>query len=424
MTTIILTQYSGSILGPIARVLGWIMNWIYLFLANVFGIENIGLTIIGLTILIYMCMLPLTIKQQKFSKLQQKMQPEIKAIQEKYKGRRDQESQMAMNEETQALYAKYGISPTGTCLPMLLQLPVFFALYRVIYNVPAYVSGVKAAFDGVVDGIIHTAGYQGIMENFLESFKLTQQIGADFNSTNLEAVKNFIVDSIYKMPTAGWSALRDAFPGLHDVINSTEVQLNHMNTFLGLNISDSPVAIMMSSFKEHSYLFVILALFIPFASYASQMLNVKLMPQAETDPDSQMAKQMKMMNYTMPLFSMVLCFTVPVGLGIYWIFSSLTRCVQQYFVNKHIQNLDLDEVIAKNVAKRKKKLEKMGISENQIRNAAKMSTKSNVQLTSSMSNAERDAKVQKAYEYRKTANPNSLTAKANLVKDFNERNNK
>ena len=65
MTTIILTQYSGSILGPIARFLGWIMNWIYLFLSNVFGIENIGLTIIGLTILIYMCMLPMTIKQHE-----------------------------------------------------------------------------------------------------------------------------------------------------------------------------------------------------------------------------------------------------------------------------------------------------------------------------------------------------------------------
>lgn len=424
MTTIILTQYSGSILGPIARVLGWIMNWIYVFLANVFGIENIGLTIIVLTILIYMCMLPLTIKQQKFSKLQQKMQPEIKAIQEKYKGRRDQESQMAMNEETQALYAKYGISPTGTCLPLLLQMPVFFALYRVIYNVPAYVSSVKAAFDGVVDGIIHTAGFQGTMDKFLESMNLTQQIKADFNSTDLEAVKNFIVDSIYKMSTAGWDALRDAFPNLGEVINSTEVQLNHMNTFLGLNISDSPFAIITSNFKAHSYLIAVLALLIPLASYASQMLNIKLMPQADTDPDNQMAKQMKTMNYTMPLFSLVLCFTVPVGLGIYWIFSSLTRCVQQYFVNKHIQNLDLDEVIAKNVEKRKKKLEKMGISENQIRNAAKMSTKSNVQLSSTMSKAERESKIEKAYEYRKTANPNSLTAKANLVKDFNERNNK
>ena len=422
MATMILTQYSGSILGPIAKVLGWVMNWIYMFLSNVFGIENIGVTIIGLTILIYMCMLPFTIKQQKFSKLQQKMQPEIKAIQEKYKNRKDQESQLAMNEETQALYAKYGISPTGTCLPMLLQMPVFFALYRVIYNVPAYVSGVKDSFNLIVDGIVNTPGFQGIMDEFVKKMNLGQ-IQADFNSADLEAVKNFIVDAVYKMPTAGWDALREAFPGLQDTVSSTEVQLNHMNTFLGMNISDSPFAIITSSFSAHSYLFVLLALMIPLASYASQMLNIKLMPQADADPDNAMARQMKTMNYTMPLFSMFLCFTVPVGLGIYWIFSSLTRCVQQYFVNKHIQNLDLDEVIAKNVEKRKKKLEKMGIDENQIRNAARMRTKNSTQL-SSMSQEERDSKIAKAYEYRKTANPNSLTAKANMVKDFNERNNK
>lgn len=424
MSTIILTQYSGSILGPIAKVLGWIMNWIYLFLANVFGIENIGITIIVLTILIYMCMLPLTVKQQKFSKLQQKMQPEIKAIQERYKGKKDQESQLAMNEETQALYAKYGISPTGTCLPFLLQMPVFLALYRVIYNVPAYVSSVKTAFDGVVDGIINTAGFQGIMEKFLESMNLTQQIKADFNSTDLNAVKNFIVDSIYKMPTSGWETLSDSFPNLQNVIQSTRDQLNHMNAFLGLNISDSPITIITNSFKEKSYLFVILAFLIPVVSYASQMLNIKLMPQADADPDNPMAKQMKTMNYTMPLISVGITFTVPVGLGIYWIFSSLTRGVQQYFVNRHIQNLDLDQVIAKNLEKRKKKLEKMGINENQIRNAAKLSTRSNAQLSATMTKAERDSKIEKAYEYRKTANPNSLTAKANLVKDFNERNNK
>lgn len=423
MTTIMLTQYSGSILGPIARFLGWIMNWIYLFLENVFGIENIGLTIIVLTILIYMCMLPLTIKQQKFSKLQQRMQPELKAIQEKYKGRRDQEAQMAMNEETQALYAKYGISPSGTCLQLIIQMPVFFALYRVIYNVPAYVSSVKDTFSGIVDGIVGTAGYQKIMTDFLETMKLGS-INADFQNSDIAAVKNYIIDAIYKMATTGWDTLREVFPNLTEIINTTEVQLNHMNNFLGMNISDSPFAIISSSVKSHSYLFVLLALLVPITSYATQMINIKLMPQADTDPNSVMSRQMKTMNYTMPLFSLVLCFTVPVGLGIYWIFSSLTRCVQQFFVNKHIQNLDLDAVIAKNLEKRKKKLEKMGISENQIRNTAKLSTKGNVQLSSAMTKEERETKIQKAYEYRKTANPNSLTAKANLVKEFSERNNK
>lgn len=422
MNMIMLTQYSGAILGPIARLLGWIMNWIYMFLSNVFGVENIGLTIIVLTVVIYMFMLPLTIKQQKFSKLQQKMQPEIKAIQDKYKGKRDQDSQMAMNQETQELYAKYGISPTGSCLQLLIQMPVFFALYRVIYNVPAYVSGVKSAFDGVVDGIINTPGYQKIMEKFVETMHLSA-INADFQNTNLDVVKNYIVDAIYKMSTSGWETLRESFPKLTDVIQSTESHLNQLNYFLGLNISDSPFGIITSSMKEKSYLFVVLALLIPITSYASQLLNIKLMPQADTDPNSTLSRQMKTMNYTMPLFSLVLCFTVPVGLGIYWIFSSLTRCIQQVFVNKHIQNLDLDQMIAKNVEKRKKKLKKMGINEAQIRNAATMNTKRNDRLTS-MSKEERDSKLEKAYEYRKTANPNSLTAKANLVKEFNERNNK
>ena len=423
MTTIMLTQYSGAILGPIAKILGWIMNWIYLFLQNVFGIENIGLTIIVLTILIYMCMLPLTVRTQKFSKLQQRMQPETKAIQEKYKGKRDQQSQMAMNEEMQELYAKYGISPTGSCLPMLLQLPVFLALYRMIYNVPAYVSSVKSAFDGIVEGIVNMPGYQDIMDKFVEAEKLTS-VGADFHNEDLLVVKNYIVDTVYKMSTSAWDTLRESFPSLIDVIDSTETQLNHVNNFLGMNISDSPFAIITNSMASHSYLFVFLALMVPISSYASQMLNIKLMPQADTDPNSAMAKQLKAMNYTMPIFSLFLCFTVPVGLGIYWLFSSLTRGVQQYFVNKHIQNLDLDDVIAQNLEKRKKKLEKMGINENQIRSAARMNTKSSVQLSASMTKEERDSKIEKAYSYRKEANPNSLTAKANLVKDFNERNNK
>lgn len=423
MTTIILTQNSGAILGPIAKLLGWVMNWIYLFLENVFGIENIGIAIIFLTIIIYMCMLPLTVKQQKFSKIQQKMQPEIKIIQAKYKGRKDQESQMAMNQEMQDLYAKYGVSMAGSCLQLFIQMPVFFALYSVINNVPAYVSGVKSAFDGLVDGIVGTAGYQDIMTKFVETMKLSG-IKANFQHTDAEVVRNFVVDAVYKMPTSGWDTLRESFPKLTDVIDTTQAHLNHMNNFLGMNISDSPFSIISYSLKSHSYLFVLLALLVPITSYASQMLNIKLMPQSDTDPDNQMARQMNATMKFMPLFSLVLCFTVPVGLGIYWIFSSVTRCVQQYFVNKHIENLNLDEIIAKNAAKRKKKLEKMGINENQIRNAAKMSTKGNAKLSASMSKEEREAKIEKAYGYRKTANPNSLMAKANLVKDFNERNNK
>jgi len=409
--------------GPIAKLLGLIMDLIYRLLYSVFGVENIGLTILVLTVLIYMFMLPLTIKQQKSSKLQQRMQPEIKAIQDKYKNKKDQQSQMAMNEEMQALYSKYGVSLTGTCLQLIIQAPVFFALYRVIYSVPAYVSGVRNAYSGLVDGIMATSGYQKIMTDFVDTMKLTS-INADFTNADSGIVRNYIIDAIYKMSTSGWDTLRESFPSMTELISETEMHLSHMNNFLGLNIQDSPFAIIQSGLRTDSYLLIFLALLIPILSYASQILNVKLMPQASTDENNAMSKQMKTMNYTMPLFSLVLCFTVPVGLGIYWVFSALTRCVQQVFVNRHIANLDLDQVIAKNVEKRKKKLEKMGIDENQIRNAARMSTKSNTNLSSHIPNAEREARIERAYEARKSANPNSLAAKANLVKEFNERNNR
>ena len=139
MNGILLTQNDTFIIGPVARILGMIMEMIFSLLDKI-GIPNIGLAIILFTIIINLLMLPLTIKQQKFAKLQAKMNPEVQAIQAKYKNRKDQESQLAMNTEIQSVYAKYGVSPTGSCGPLLLQMPILLALYRVIYAMPAYVT--------------------------------------------------------------------------------------------------------------------------------------------------------------------------------------------------------------------------------------------------------------------------------------------
>ena len=158
MSSILLTPNDSAILGPIAKLLGWILDWIYTALAYI-GIENVGLSIIILTIIIYTLMLPLTYKQQKFSKMSQKMQPEMKKIQDKYKGKKDQESMQAMNQETQLLYQKYGISPMGSCVQMLIQMPIWFALYRVFYNVPAYISIVKEKFVDIANEIVTIDGF-------------------------------------------------------------------------------------------------------------------------------------------------------------------------------------------------------------------------------------------------------------------------
>ena len=131
MQGILLTQDSGAILGPIAKILGVIMDVIFNLL-DLIGIPNIGLSIILFTIVVNLLMLPMTVKQQKFSKLSAKMNPEIKAVQKKYEGKKDQASMMRQQEETQAVYDKYGVSPTGSCLQLIIQMPILFALYRVI----------------------------------------------------------------------------------------------------------------------------------------------------------------------------------------------------------------------------------------------------------------------------------------------------
>ena len=437
MSDILLTAYPGSILGPIAKLLGMLMDWIYSGISNITGgrVESVVLSIVIITIIIYMCLLPLTIKQQKFSKLSQKMQPEMQAIQAKYKNKKDQASMMAMQEETQLLYQKYGISPMGSCVQMLIQMPILFALYRVFYNIPAYLSGVKGSFTGLVDSIQQTSGYQDTLVSLMEKYNVVTSSG--LNASNVaskladasgDTLSNYIIDILYKLPSKGWDALLDGkfFDGIQSVVEKTHDALLHFNYFLGLNISDTPWYIIKSNFTDKPdkwLLFVILALLIPVLSYLTQMLNIKLMPQA-TNGNDQMASQMKMMNLMMPLMSLFFCFTVPVGLGIYWICSALVRGIQQFFVNRHIENLDLEAVMAKNEEKAKKKREKMGLSEDYIKKAAQIKTKSIDNKANVSVSAGTEEKLAKAAEYKANAKAGSLASKANMVKEFNERNSR
>ena len=437
MSDILLTAYPGSILGPIAKLLGILMDWIYSGISNITGgrVESVVLSIVIITIIIYMCLLPLTIKQQKFSKLSQKMQPEMQAIQAKYKNKKDQASMMAMQEETQLLYQKYGISPMGSCVQMLIQMPILFALYRVFYNIPAYLSGVKSSFTGLVDSIQQTSGYQNTLVSLMEKYNVVTSSG--LNASNAaskladasgDTLSNYIIDILYKLPSKGWDALLDGkfFDGIQSVVEKTHDALLHFNYFLGLNISDTPWYIIKSNFTDKPdkwLLFVILALLIPVLSYLTQMLNIKLMPQA-TNGNDQVANQMKMMNLMMPLMSLFICFTVPVGLGIYWICSALVRGIQQFFVNRHIENLDLEAVMAKNEEKAKNKRKKMGLSEDYIKKAAQIKTKSIDSKANVSASADTEEKLAKAAEYKANAKAGSLASKANMVKEFNERNSR
>ena len=431
MSGIVLTAYDGAILGPVAKLLGWVMNGIYVGMYKLFGIENIGLSIILLTIVIYLCLLPLTIKQQKFSKLSQKMQPEIQAIQAKYKNKKDQASMMAMNEETRLVYEKYGVSPSGSCVQLLIQFPILLALYRVFYNVPAYVTSVKDNFSGLVNGIISTDGFVDTMTQLVTDNKVTtassimaSNVADRLGAASGDTLSNYIVDILYKLPSDAWTRLTEYFPNLGAEIADTLSHVEKFNYFIKLNISDTPWYIIKNGIANHAFGFVILALLIPVLSYVTQVVNIKMMPQQSTGND-QVAQQMKTMNTMMPLISLFMCFTVPVGLGIYWIIGAVVRAVQQVLINKHIENLNLDDIIEKNQEKAKKRREKMGIAENQIRNAAAINTRTlENKAKVNVSSEQKELELEHANAKKANAKAGSMAARANMVKDYNERNSR
>ena len=436
MDFMLLTQNSTPIFKYIVKLLGLIMNGIFEFL-NLIGIPNIGLSIILFTIVIYLLLMPLTIKQQRFSKLSARMNPEIQAIQAKYKGKQDQASLMAMNMETKAVYAKYGVSPSGSCVQLLIQMPILLALYRVIYAMPAYVTKIGEAFGVLADKIMQSPS--GVEEVKALSSAIYFTKNFDIN------VRNAIIDTLNKTSTLDMTTLADKF-GLSDLTYNDSLILTNgsqkglidvYNNFLGLNIGNSPMDTMKTAFAAGNYLLLVGAVAIPLLAAVTQWINYKLMPQAATNDDKKkkqqpandtaeaMQQSMKMMNTIMPIMSAWFCLTLPAGMGLYWVIGAVVRSIQQVAINKHIDNMDIDAEIEKNVEKYKEKLKKQGIDAAKLQAAAKTNTKNitnNAVKRIEKSEEEKAEEIRKATEYyNKNTKPGSLASKANMVKQYNEK---
>ena len=427
MEIILATKNTTPIIGQISSLMGLIMDGIYRVLSLI-GIQNIGLCIIIFSIIIYLLMTPLQISQQKFSKLSSVMNPEIQKIQKKYQGKRDQESMQRMQEETQAVYAKYGVSASGSCIQLIIQLPVLWALWQVIYKIPAYVGSIKAIFTEAVDKIVMVNGYTDILQNFITENRLAR---ARLILEDGVATKNSIIDVLYSLSPAQWesfSSIKD-FSDFSSVLESTASKISPMQNFLGLNISEMPLYYIRNVLQGGAILLAIVALMIPFLAWATQMLNLKLMPQNPTSDDGgAMGSSMKTMNTVMPIMSAVFCFTFPVGLGIYWIASAVVRSIQQVVINKQLDKIDIEELTKKNMKKYEEKRAKEGLPPSKITNQAHQSVRNintvNREGVSQTNTADKSKKIQDAYDAGRKAKPGSMTAKANMVRDFEERNKK
>lgn len=410
---ILLTTQTGF-LKPIAWLLGQIFNGLFNLIYNIAGwfteepyhVPIIGISVILFTIIVRLILLPMTIKQQKFSKLSGLMNPELQEIQAKYKDKRDQVSMMNMQAETKAVYEKYGTSPTGGCLTMLIQLPIMFALYRVIYKIPGYVTKIRELCGGIADKITGS--------------------GDDW-ATKLDAIKGIsvsatgratLIDKIYNLSPEKWSEVQNAFSSV-DFGNAYD-QIHGYNNLFGISLTQAPG-------WRLSW-----ALIIPILAGLTQWLSVKLMENknnvnvgSQNDQQAGMASSMKVMNTIMPILSAVFCVSFASCIGLYWIASSVVQIVVQLVINKKMNDKDVDEIVKENIEKANIKRAKKGLPPVKISNVTskyveqvhKMEARENRK-------EERDKEIKESTSYYNTsAKPGSLAAKANMVKMFNEKNN-
>src|SRR5699024_2480695 len=387
-------------------------------------IENIGLCIIIFTIIIYTLLLPLTYKQQKASKLTVVMNPELRRIQNKYKNKKDQASMMKMQEETKMVYEKYGTSMMGGCSQLLIQLPILWGLFYVIRNIPAYVDGIKEVYMPLVNQLLSTEGGQAAME----ALGKTNAIAMDPSRYKFSQ-PNVMVDALYKFQESSWDTLADKLPDLESLIRSTQDSLTHLNSFLGINIAETPLNIFMNSIQTGAVIAAILALSIPIISALTQYISMKLSPTAaptENDSsDNSMVNSMNAMMKIMPLLSVIMCFTFPSGIGLYWIASAVVRMIQQLAINKYLSRISIEELIEKNQKKAAKKREKKGTNAQKLSEMAQVHARSIEEpKQKKMTEKEREEALQRAAEKSENAKSGSLAAKANLVRQYNESNHK
>ena len=418
MNFILLTQYDGKIVGPFAKLLGILMNGIYDAISSM-GIPNIGLAIILFTIIVNILLIPLTIMQQKNMKLNAVVNPELQKIQSKYKGKRDQASMEKQQKETQMIYDKYGYNPTSGCLPTLVQFPIMLALYRVIYQIPGYVTGIKEQLQEIATIALTQNDFASKIADLANANAMNPEKYA-FDGATPESV-NYIIDLFYKFDKTEWASFSDLFPSIADQIRPLYENILDMNSFLGgINLTEAP------GFK------LSIALLIPFLAWFTQWLNIKVSQAGQntnTNPDDPTAATMKSMNTFMPLMSAFFCITFPAGLGIYWIASAVVRTVIQVCVNKYFDMIGVDSIIEKNIEKQNKKRAKQGLPEI---NADGSYVHGNSNMNSAVNTEKRERIIpviekntsdSSAY-YNKTYDKGSIAARARMVQDFNDKEKK
>lgn len=417
----------GGFLGPFAWVFGKLLDFTYNILAGSNGIANLGVCIILFTIIVKLILFPLTFKQQKSMKINAVIQPEIQKIQKKYKDKKDQESMVKQQQELQAVYDKYGTSMTSGCLPTLIQLPVIYALYRVIQNIPAYVGKIKDMYMPIAQGVMDSQG-EGKVQQFLIDFVNENSIsGTSYAISKFKDLTeigiNNVIDVLSNFGVSHLNTLMDTLNLSGNVAENID-KIDQIHSFvLGINISEAP------GYK------LSWALLIPISSAFFNFLSMKVTSGNQQQSDATANTMMKSMQITMPLMSIFICISLPAGIGIYWSISALISLLTQLIVNFYYDHVDMDEILEKQMEKAAKKKEKRGGKKSFMERMMDTSAEAQEQLekqqamkknsAASLRNYVPSEKSQKAVQEKqnKKYKEGSLGSKANIMMNYNNSNN-
>lgn len=317
----------GKIVGPIADLMGEIYNVLFNFLHGSGSAGSLGLAIIIFTLIVKLILFPLMVKQQKSSFKMQQIQPELNKIRAKYAGKTDAMSQQRMSFELQELQRKNGVNMMGGCLPMLIQLPILYALFYLFQNAYVYVDAIGANYTEIANAIINIPVslrmevFQPFAQDFVDTYKNVAIIKDGFDMGQV----NDVVMMISHLKTDDWAViLQNLGSAGNDLAPLLEAK-NHIETFL---------TIPLVSKAGLSFPGVI----IPIAAGVTTYLQTKIMnmmnPQ-NNDPNNPAAAMTKSMLYTMPIMMGVFSITMPAGLGLYWTISNLFGILQQVILTKY-----------------------------------------------------------------------------------------
>ncbi len=324
------------IIEPIAIVLGWILKLIYTVIPNYFA------AIFLFVLLTRVLMFPLSLKTQKGQADRARLAPRLEALQKKYA-----KDQKKLQEKQMALYEKHGVSPTGGCMPMLVQMVVLFGIISVIYSPIKHLTPIP---DAVVNASVTAMTGEGEIDpkqmaegSYYRELRMMQ---------NLVAYKDDVIAEI--------ALVKDENGNAYGVTKATEyynemVDFEGQFNFLGQNMLEQP-------WNKKGFGGINTLWLIPILSGITALLSGVLSMHYTKmgGGDSQMQAQgcsNVMMFAMMPAMSLFIAFSVPGAVGIYWVCSNLIAMLQTFVLNKIYNPGKIRAEAQKEYEERKKKKE-------------------------------------------------------------------